>query len=540
MLHTKKDFIECLTKIVNPIKNYYTEGKAGIKCGSTGVQYGEDIALLEGFARILWGLAPLWGGDKDIDGFDKIYVEGIRNGTDPLHNEFWGEIPDYSQKIVEMAPIGLALMLAPEKVWEPLSEQEKKNFSKWLYKINEVKCPDNNWRFFVVFVNLGLKKVGEKYSQEQIDASISKVNQMYISNGWYSDGFTDQIDYYIAFAMHFYALIYAKVMENEDPKNSRIFKERAMEFAKDFIYWFDENGSSVAFGRSLTYRFAQCCFWSACVYAGIEPFSMGVMKGLIARNIEYWMNCDIFDNGGVLTIGYEYPNLIMSEGYNGFGSPYWALKSFLILSLDDDHEFFKVSAEPLPKLNKLHIIKEAKMVIQRQNGYPVMLTGGQWVHWDMRYIAEKYSKFAYSSRYSFCVSRETTSIRGTASDSMMVFEINDQCYMRRKCEEVEISDDGTLYSEWSPFPGIMVRTYIIPTDGGHIRKHIISSSFDCVAYDGAFATPDESGFIEGNGEQTTIMNIPNINLSNNVTTVKAIKYNIKKGENLIETTVRYP
>ena len=58
MLHTKKDFIDCLAKIVNPIKDYYTEGKAGIKCGSTGVQYGEEIALLEGFARVLWGLSP--------------------------------------------------------------------------------------------------------------------------------------------------------------------------------------------------------------------------------------------------------------------------------------------------------------------------------------------------------------------------------------------------------------------------------------------------------------------------------------------------
>ena len=180
------------------------------------------------------------------------------------------------------------------------------------------------------------------------------------------------------------------------------------------------------------------------------------------------------------------------------------------------------------------------MVIQRQYGYPVMLTGGQWVNWDMRYVAEKYSKFAYSSRYSFCVSRESTSIRSVASDSMLVFEINDQCYMRRKCEEAKIMDDGTLYSKWSPFPGITVQTYIIPTDGGHTRKHIISSLYDCVVYDGAFATADDSGDIEGSGEKTTIMSVPNINLSNNVTTVKAIKYDIKQGENLIETTVRYP
>lgn len=540
MLHTKKDFIDCLNDIINPVKEYYTDGKAGVVLGSTGVQYGEKIALFEGFARILWGIAPLWCGGNDIDGFNKIYLEGIVNGTNPSHDEFWGEMTNYSQKIVEVAAIGYGLILAPEKLWNPLSDEQKKNFSKWLYKINEVECPNNNWNFFIILTNLGLKNVGEKYSESNMKSAICKINQMYKGNGWYSDGMTEQMDYYIAFAMHFYGLIYAKVMEKEDPVNSELFKERAMKFAEDFIYWFDENGSSVAFGRSLTYRFAQCCFWSACVYAGIKPFDMGIMKGLIARNIEYWLNCDIFDNGGILSVGYEYPNLIMSEGYNSSSSPYWALKAFLILALEDDHEFFKVEAQPLPELEKLRIIKEAKMVIQRHCGYPIMLTGGQWVKFEMSYIAERYSKFAYSSRYSFCVSRENTALRSVSTDSMLIFEINDQYYMRRKCEETDILDDGTLYSKWSPFPGVTVKSYITPIDGGHKRKHIISSLGDYTVFDGAFATPDNSGNIEGDGEETTIMCCPNINLSNNLTTVKAIKYNIKKGENIIETTAWYP
>ena len=65
MLHTKKDFIDCLTGIVNPVKEHYTDGKAGAVLGSTGVQYGEEIALFEGFARILWGVAPLWCGGNN-------------------------------------------------------------------------------------------------------------------------------------------------------------------------------------------------------------------------------------------------------------------------------------------------------------------------------------------------------------------------------------------------------------------------------------------------------------------------------------------
>ena len=57
-------------------------------------------------------------------------------------------------------------------------------------------------------------------------------------------------------------------MEKDDPPNSRVFKERAEIFVKDLIYWLKENGEALAFGRSLTYRFAQVSFWRACVFAG--------------------------------------------------------------------------------------------------------------------------------------------------------------------------------------------------------------------------------------------------------------------------------
>ena len=540
MLNTKNDFYDCLCRIIAPLKGYYTSGKAGIKCGNTGVMYGEDIARLEGFARVLWGLSPLWSGGGDIAGFTEIYKEGVANGTDPENKEYWGEITDCNQRMVEAAPIGFGLVMAPDKLWEPLTLRQRNNFAKWLYRINEVEFPENNWLFFRIIVNLGLKNVGQRYSEEKIKTDIEQIHKMYKGNGWYSDGLTEQMDYYVAFAMHFYGLIYAKVMEREDPENSTIFKERAIRFAKDFIYWFDENGSAVAFGRSLTYRFAQCCFWSACVYAGIEPFEIGIIKGIISRNIEYWLDCNIYDNGGILSIGYEYPNLMMSEEYNSYGSPYWALKAFLILALDKDHEFFKCKAKPLPKLNVLKIIPEAKMVIQRQYGYPVILTAGQWVEWCMKFTAEKYSKFAYSSRYSFCVSCGNTSLKNIAADSMLVFEKERMYYIRRKCDRADILDDGTLYSEWSPFRGVSVRTYITPVTGGHKRKHIIKSDGNYTVYDGAFATPDDSGDIEGDGEKIVICSSPNINLSYNLTHIKAMRYNISAGENQIETTVYYP
>ena len=69
----------------------------------------------------------------------------------------------------------------------------------------------------------------------------------------------------------------------------------------------------MVYGRSLTYRFAQAAFWSACIYADVPVFSHGIIKGIIVRHFEEWFSHPITDNGGVLTIGYRYTNLHMSS-----------------------------------------------------------------------------------------------------------------------------------------------------------------------------------------------------------------------------------
>ena len=546
MLHTKQDFIDCLKNIIEPLKDYYTPGCAGIKCGEFGVNYGEKAALMEGFSRVLWGLAPLWGGGHDLPGFNDKCIKGIVNGTDTNSDEYWGDITDTDQKMVEAAAIGLCLVLAHDKIWEPLNDTEKKNFTAWLMQMNNHRACDNNWKFFAVLVNLGLKNVGAEYDPAMITHGIERFDSFYRENGWYNDGNSDQADYYIAFAIHFYGLIYAKVMENEDPENSRKFKDRAMMFAKDFIYWFADDGSALAFGRSLTYRFAQCCFWSACVFAGIEPFSIGVMKGIIARNLEWWMSKPIFDNGDVLSVGYAYPNLNMAEHYNAFGSPYWALKSFLILALPDDHEFYSVDALPLPKLDKVKVVPGARMVIQRFDDNVVALTAGQWAKWNPTHCANKYSKFAYSSKYAFSIPRSVAAIGQAGADSMLAFQVDGTIFMRRKCDEYRINDDGSVYSRWSPFMGIDVETLIIPTDDGHIRKHKVDLAYDCFAYDCGFATvtADQSSITSvcdygDNSETITINCEPNTNLMNPYTVMNAVKYTLTKGTHSLETKVVY-
>jgi Uncharacterized protein conserved in bacteria len=558
--NNKKEVQELFIKFIEPLKEYYSREKAELNIGDTSAGYEQKVVPMEGFARQLWGLVPFWMGGGVSEEFEEIYLKGLASGTNPTSEEYWGGFKNRDQRFVEMAAIAYGLLMIPNKLWEPLTQEEKNNLAKWLFEINNYELPDSNWNFFGVLVNLTLKQLGQKYSREKLEYGLSRIEEFYLGNGWYRDGHSNNKDYYISFAIHFYSLIYAKVMEKEDPTRSKLFKERAGEFAHEFIYWFEENGAALPFGRSLTYRFAQVSFWGACIFAGVYPFSIGVMKGLIVRNLVYWFNSSILDRRGILTIGYKYPNIHMSEGYNAPGSPYWSLKTFIILALPDEHEFWKVKEEPLPKLESIKTLEYADMVIQRRLNDVVAYVPGRYAGRLQVHDPSKYSKFAYSTKFGFSVSRTNNSIQEAAPDSMLSFEIDGYIFNRRSCEEFKI-ENNKIYSRWSPFKGIIVETMLIPKEDGHIRRHKVICDYECIAYDSGFSVAfTEDGMykenlnerdayvsnsfsnckvvsLDGNGKGQIISAEPNTNLIYSKTRIPSVKYVLHKGENIIETEV---
>ncbi|MDW6065293.1 DUF2264 domain-containing protein [Streptomyces sp. FXJ1.4098] len=59
-------------------------------------------------------------------------MQGLATGTDPNHPEYWGEPGPHDQRIVEMAAIGFALALAPDRLWDPLKGPERDRVARWL------------------------------------------------------------------------------------------------------------------------------------------------------------------------------------------------------------------------------------------------------------------------------------------------------------------------------------------------------------------------------------------------------------------------
>ena len=541
---SRQDMADIMLDLIEPLKKYYSPQRAWLNLGATSAHYPDTAAWMEGFSRPLWGLGSYWAGGSANEDWEQIYLQGLVSGADPEGGEYWGDCVPYDQKLVEMAAISFTLLWSGDRLLGRMTGVQRKNLFSWLSQINRNPCHNCNWRFFHVLVNMALKAAGEAYDEAGMRESLDFIDACYIGDGWYGDGIDGPADYYIPFGMHFYGLVYAIFMRDSDPGRCQRFIDRAMAFGRNFAYWFAEDGGAVPYGRSQTYRFAQASFYSACVMAKIEPLPLGVMKGIIVRHLAYWLDKPIFDHDGVLTIGYAYPNLTMAESYNAPGSPYWGLKLFTCLTLPPEDAFWKTEALPLPELERIKTFPEAKLAAQRTgDGHAVLFPLGLQTGHVHTHMEEKYSKFAYSSKYGFSVMHTPFTFGEAAPDSVLSFETDGHIFIRRTIDSGYLQD-GKVISAWSPFRGIRVRSEIIPTDTGHIRKHIIESEYDCAAYDSGFATePGDTRCavkaIKGDGAALVLRANPNTNLLRPKTDIPTVKYVIQKGRNEIETQFWY-
>ncbi len=564
-LYTKQDFQAALEQILAPIRATLLTSRGHPDFGHTATVYCRDAIDCESFLRQLWGLVPYWqggGGDEELKAAVRA---GIIAGTDPHDPAYWGSCTRYDQRFVEMAPLACGLLAVPEILWDPLTDTEKDNLVSWLWEINGQEIPPNNWRFFRILVNTALKKLGRPYSADTLREDHEAIESFYMDDGWYGDGKGGQRDYYVAWALHFYGLIYS--LYEQDDYAAR-YIERARIFAKEFIYWFSDKGDSIPYGRSLTYRFAQGSFWSMCVVAGVDVFDLGTLKGILSRHLSDWLEAPIFGYGGELSIGYKYPNLTMAEHYNAPGSPYWSLKFFAHLALADDHPFWAAGSKPMPPLEARKCLPVANMLVMREGGDTFAYPAGTIVNAAFGQMGAKYLKFAYTTRFGINLKLGDVFPVEALTDSTLSFDIGGVFCDRRTNKKTEVFDDHLVIT-WSPVEGITVTTTLTPTETSHTRHHVVESDFACTAYDCGFSVANRD--TDGCSQTTTpatahtphtaeaknnfslcrvtsdtadatpmvINTQPNANIVFNKTVLPCIKYHIPRGRTEFTTTITH-
>jgi hypothetical protein len=145
-LRTRADARRLLLGLFEPLASHFSAGRAQVRVGPEAAHFDRKAEWFEGFARPLWGLAPLQAGGGAFDQWD-LFVQGIVAGTDPSHPEYWEAVGNNDQRQVEMAALGFALMIAPEKLWDPLPQTARGNLATWLKVIQDVVPSDKQLAF---------------------------------------------------------------------------------------------------------------------------------------------------------------------------------------------------------------------------------------------------------------------------------------------------------------------------------------------------------------------------------------------------------
>ena len=553
-MKTKNDYIDLLFNLLEPLKSKFSPSASFINLSGAGATYSRDVVCFEAFARPLWGLVPYWKTRGEDDFFAPIYRKGIIEGTNPESNGYWGDCTDFDQRYVEMAPFAFALIAIPEILWDPLTKEQQERFASWLGSINDHQFSKCNWLYFRVLVNMALKARGLEFRQDRLDEDLAAIESWYDNKGWYVDGVSGRTDYYCAFAMMYYPLL----LQGLGYGNPAIL-DKAKLFAEDFKYWFAENGAALPYGRSLTYRFAQASFWAAATFAGAD-IDLALAKGIISRNLDFWMSQDIFNGDGTLSVGYAYPDLAFAENYNAPGSPYWSFKIFLFLALDDNHPFWSVEEKPLTDLDPIKRMDSANMIVQNSGWNATCYTIGNTKKKDLGHFVEKYFKFAYSTEFPMCISHSQYNLEDLAPDSTISFMLEDGLMaVRRNSFNNEIGENY-IKTDSVVASGIRVSSKIIVGENYHIRQHKISVERDCIVYDSGFAIPkDKNTTISDDGKTLTILNnnkgcsitmtkgkgetllinpVPNTSIMYRNVYIPAITFSMKKGETVeIETRI---
>ena len=250
----------------------------------------------------------------------------------------------------------------------------------------------------------------------------------------------------------------------------------------------------------MTYRFAQVAFFSALVYANIQALPWKKIKQILSTHFTFWWQEKIFTDHHYLSVGYGYENLVMAESYNGPGSPYWALKSFLILAVPKNHPFWQVSMSEGVHENTLfqpYVVKPARMMLQQTDngqqllGYPT----AQWSLSQSQGIS-KYAKFVYSTQFGFSVAKSAIGYAEGGFDSTLAVSLDNRHFVtKEEVSEFHLLEDRII-QVWQPLTGVWIKSTIIPLGSYHLRIHQVQTNFPLYLYDGGFSIQQESYFKE--------------------------------------------
>lgn len=338
-------------RLLDGLLPYATPGFAQYRLPGPASHSGPWSDGLEGFARsfLLAAFRIAGSNGRVAPALVERYATGLAAGTDPHGDERWPPITDRAQPMVEAASIAIALHESRRWLWDHLDDRVRGQVADWLGGFVGADVNDSNWRLFQVITEEFLASVGASHSRAEIDAGLARLDDWYRGGGWYTDGDGRKFDYYNAWALHLYPVLWARIAgARADAATVDRHRTRLAEFLAVHQHFFGSDGAPVHQGRSLTYRFATTAPLWAGALADATPLPPGRTRRLASGALRHFAEHGVPDERGLLTLGWYRPFRPVTQRYSGPASPYWASKAFLGLLLPETHPVWTAAEEPGP------------------------------------------------------------------------------------------------------------------------------------------------------------------------------------------------
>lgn len=411
---------------------------------------GKDSDELEGFARVFL-LAAFRIGERDkvselVASRFRESFESAANALKRRESTPWPEISNMSQSLVEAASIAIGLAVTRDMLWDRLSDDARDAITQWMQPSIGVRVHNNNWILFPALVGAFLKSVGREFTG--IDSAIARgletIGEWHVGGGWYTDGPHGPVDYYNAWAFHYYApLLTYLVNDHTDSFNIRA---RLRQFLPGYAQWFSKSGAPLYFGRSLIYRFATIApFWTA-ELIGANPLNPGETRRICSSVLDYFVGQGAIGESG-LSLGWHSALPNIAQVYSGPGSPLWAAKAFVGLLMSADSEVWTSpeqyhqrppASDPAPVDNTGLMVSASRDndIVRLHNGMRHRVPAAPWRDDPM------YARFSYST-----VTAPTQSLR-IPDNSFGVILRGAQCSFRGPLRTSNIRWNCIIGSYW--------------------------------------------------------------------------------------------
>jgi len=437
-------------QLLVPLAALMKPDKADLPVRGQASNHGVPADRLESFARPCL-LAAHWfasepGASEKLsrDEIAAWFRRGLLVGTDPSSPEYWGPTANHHQHTVEMAALTLALQIARSSLWEPLSKPDREQVARWFASIRGAGLHRNNHMFFGVMTLAFLNQEGFGRSCDGpvMRHLLDVLESMALGGGWFLDGMNETVDYYQAYAFHYYGLWWAKLYGHTDSERARRWKNWTRQFLKDYVHFFAASGENPPFGRSQCYRFAASAPFGLAEYCGVSAIPPGQARRVCTRNLDFFLRHNVLQEQGALALGWtdEFPAI--TEAYSCAGSAYWAAKGLAPLLLPSTHRFWQAKEERLPseKPDFQIAVPQAGLVVRSHDGEVEVLNNANGICvGNIPFGTWKWGKLSFRSGVGGEIAPSATKY---PLDAALTAEFaNGTVYGRHQCQPVAVSAD---------------------------------------------------------------------------------------------------